>query len=224
MGNPADRSFLKRFPPYVWITIVIMFIIQLAAFTGVRVFLPYLEIHDLTSEMDQMIPFVKQWIIAYYLAFVAWFLGAVMNLAEDKTHGYRFAGAYILNLLISAVVFVAYPCTMVRPETTGTGLFDLWVRFTYWIDSPTNLMPSLHVSINYLCWRGTVGCQRIPKWFKWMMFIILILVCFSVVLVKQHVLIDIPTGLLAGEVAFQAARLFRLERIGFAIDRKLQKK
>ncbi len=219
-----DRAFFRRFPPYVWACLAVVFAVQMATFTGTRVFLPYLPVHDLTTDLDRAIPFIPQWIIVYYLAFATWLAGGILILGESKPHGFRFAFAYILNLLISAAFFLAIPCTMTRPEPMGTGLFDLWVRFTYWIDSPTNLFPSLHVSINYLCWRGTIGCRRIPRWYKWFSFVFFVLVCCCVLFVKQHVAADIPSAIIAGEASVQLARLLRLERIGFAAERFLRKK
>ena len=92
------------------------------------------------------------------------------------------------------------------------------MRFLYWIDSPTNLCPSLHVMISYFCWRGTFGCRKIPGWYKAFNFIFLLLVCCSILFVKQHALIDIPAAFVIGELALQLGRLLRLERIPFRIE------
>ena len=50
-----------------------------------------------------------------------------------------------------------------------------------------------------------------------------LLVCCSVLFVKQHALIDVPAGIAVGELALQCGRVFRLERIGFAIEKRFRK-
>lgn len=219
------QAFFRRFPLYVWLCLAAMYVVQMPAFSGTQIFLPFVQpAHDLTTAMDRAIPFVPGWITVYYLAFVSWPVSCVWILSESKPRGYRYAAAYILSLLISAVIFLAYPCTMERAQVTGTDLFSLWVRFTYFMDNPVNLFPSLHVMFSYFCWRGTIGCRRIPLWYKWFNFAFLLLVCCSIVLVKQHVLMDIPAAFAVGEASWQAACLLHLERIGFAAERAFKRK
>lgn len=215
---------LRHFPLYVWICVVAMLSVQMLVYCGTRLFLPYLTPHVLTTRLDDAIPFVQEWVVIYFLAFITWLVNALLILREGKRHAYRFACAYILALLISAAVFLLYPGTMARPVITGNGLFPAWMRFLYWIDSPTNLCPSLHVLISYYCWRGTFGCQSIPKWYQRCSLLFLILVCCSILFVKQHALVDIPAALLVGEAALQLARVWRLERIPFALENACSKK
>ena len=217
-------ALLRRIPPYAWVCFAVMFGTQMLVYSGSHVFLPYLTAHVLNGRLDAAIPFVPQWVIIYCLAFVTWIVNGLWILSENKPHAYRFAGAYIVALLISLAVFLIYPGTMSRPEVTGSGLFPTWMRFIYWIDSPSNLCPSLHVLVSYFCWRGTLGCRKIPLWYKWFSFVFFILVCFSILFVKQHALVDIPAALVIGELALQLAKLLRLERIPFAIDKAITEK
>lgn len=219
----AESPFFRRFPLYVWICLAAMYAVQMPVFSGTQIFLRFLPTHDLTTALDRAIPFLPGWITVYYLSFVSWPVSCVWILSESRPHGYRYAAAYILALLISAVIFLAYPCTMERAQLTGTDFFTQWVRFTYWMDNPVNLLPSLHVMFSYFCWRGTWGCRRIPGWYKAFNFVFLILVCCSILLVKQHVLPDIPAALIVGELAMQLARLCRLERAAFAVERAVKK-
>ena len=217
-------AFFRRFPLYVWVCLAAMFGLQMLVFSGTRVFLPYLAVHNMTIPADHAIPFIPQWIVIYFLSYVSWLVSAVWILEEGKPHGYRFACAYMLALLISGAIFLIYPGTMERAALNGGGLWVDWMRFLYWIDSPTNLCPSLHVLISYFCWRGTLGCRRIPRWYQWFNLVFLVLVCCSILFVKQHALVDIPVALVVGELAVQLARLWRLERIPFAIDKAFTEK
>ena len=224
MKRLLDCPFFRRFPPYAWCSLGAMFVVQMLVYSGTHVFLPYLTAHVLTTSLDDAIPFIPQWVVIYFLAFVTWLVNGVWILSESKPHGYRFACTYMLALLISGAVFLIYPGTMARPAITGSGLFPAWMRFLYWIDSPSNLCPSLHVLISYFCWRGTLGCRKIPTWYKWFSFVFAILVCFSILFVKQHALVDIPAALIVAELSFLLGRLLKLERIPFAIERAFYKK
>ena len=219
-----EKPFFRRFPFYAWLCLAAMYLVQIPAFSGTQILLPYLPTHDLTTAIDRAIPFDARWIVVYYLSFVSWPVTGLLIISDDKKNGYRYAAVYILALVISAAVFLAYPCTMERAHLEGKGLFTQWVRFTYWMDNPVNLMPSLHVLFSYFCWRGTFGCRRIPLWYKWFNFCFFLLVCCSVLLVKQHVLVDIPAAILVGETSLQLGRALRLERIPYAIERALMKK
>ena len=195
-----------------------MFALQMVVFYATRIPLAHMTLHDMTIPLDAEIPFRPEWVTVYLLAYVSWLVSALWILWESKSHGYRFACAYMLSLLLSGIVFLAYPGTMQRPEPVGEGLFMEGIRFVYRMDSPTNLCPSLHVLIIYFCWRGTMGCRKIPRWYQWFNLVFLILVCCSVLFVKQHALVDIPTAILIGELSLQAARWLRLERNPFAIE------
>ena len=55
-------------------------------------------------------------------------------------------------------------------------------------------------------------CKSLPYWFKWFNFIFFVLVCFSILFVKQHVIIDIPSAVLIGEAGLQISNLLKPER------------
>ena len=215
------RTFRERFPLYVWICLVYLLVIDLSVFYGTRPILPYLPAHSLSTPLDERIPLVPAWFIVYFLSFLSWLITILWILAESKRHAYRLCGVYTIIMIVSLICFLAYPVTIPRPEVTESGVFNDWIRFLYRVDSPTNLCPSLHVVISYICWRGTMDCKKIPKWYQWFNLVFLILVCFSILFVKQHFIIDIPVAIVVSEGALQIGRLTRIERIGFAIEKKL---
>ena len=221
---PRLSALLRRIPPYVPITFAVMVASQLIAYCGTRLFLPYLPVHVLTGPLDARIPFSPAWVTVYCLCFPYWAVCGLQILSDSKAYAYRFAAAYLISMAISAACFLIWPGTLARPEVTGTGFFARWVRGIYAVDSPTNLCPSLHVMLTYDCFRGALACRRFPRAFTVCAFVFFLLVCCSVVLVKQHALIDIPCGILVAELSLQLSRLLRLERAGFAIEARLRSK
>ncbi len=221
--RPAWSRFYRRFPAYVWVCLTVMLSTQMMVYYGTRILLPGRTLHVMTCALDDRIPFLPGWVTVYFAAFLSWAVSVIWILSESRPVAYRLTAAYPLALAVSAVVFLVYPGTMVRPEIVGSGFFADWMRFLYRVDSPTNLCPSLHVLISYFCWRGTFGCRRIPRWYKGFNLLFLILVCCSILFVKQHAVVDIPAALVIGEAALQTARIWRLERIGYAVERGLQR-
>jgi membrane-associated phospholipid phosphatase len=59
--------------------------------------------------------------------------------------------------------------------------------------------------------------KNAPGWLKWANGIFSVLVFASVVLVKQHLLLDILGGIVLGEVALALRKLFRAERAMYRI-------
>ncbi|MBQ1631368.1 MAG: QueT transporter family protein [Clostridia bacterium] len=217
-------SFKERFPRYMWVTFLYLVAIDLLTFYATRPILPYLPAHSLSTPLDELIPLRPEWVTIYFLSFLSWLITLIWMLAESKQHAYRLAGVYTIIMIVCLICFLGYPVTIRRPEITESGFFNDWMRFLYAVDSPTNLCPSLHVVISYICWRGVMGCKKIPKWYQWFNLFFLILVCFSILHVKQHFVADIGAAVVVTEGALQIGRVTRIERIGFAIENRLNRR
>ena len=188
--------------PRVWLCAAAMLSIQLLAFCATRPLLDPVTIRDMSIPLDGRIPFIPEWVIVYCLAYATWAVGGFVILSQDKDHAYRFAAAYGLAMIAAGAIFLIWPGTLDRPEITGGGLCRELLRLIYRVDNPPyNLCPSLHAMVSYFCWRGLWGCERVPAWFKAFNLVFFLLVCLSILFVKQHVLIDIPAAVIVGEGA-----------------------
>lgn len=208
-----------RSPACVVAVFAVMAAAQLLCYYLTQLALPHLTPRILTGPLDARIPFSPPWVTIYFLSYPFWICTVLWILCESRAYVYRFCSAYVLAMLLSAAIFLLWPGTMERPEITGDGFFDRWMRLLYRVDEPANLCPSLHVLITWFCWRGTMRCTGIPRWYRVLSFVFLAGVCCSVLFVKQHALIDVPCGILVGELSLQCARLGRMERIPFRIER-----
>jgi hypothetical protein len=162
-------------PRHGVICLAVMAAMQLLCYYIPRLFLPQLTLHVLTCPLDERIPFRPPWVTVYFLSYPFWAATGLRLVCQEKPRAYRIAAAYSLGMLLSAAVFLLWPGTMDRPEIRGSGFFDAWMRLLYRIDPPTNLFPSLHVLITYFCWRGAMGCGRIPGWYRGVCLVFLIL-------------------------------------------------
>ena len=125
------------------------------------------------------------------VAYVQWGLGYYWSACEDKKTVIFIFGAEILAKVPSMIIFLLIPTTMVRPEVTGTDIFSYFVRLLYTIDLPVTLLPSFHCLESYLLLRTLPLLKKAPKWYKMLTPIVSSLVIFSILLVKQHLIVDI---------------------------------
>lgn len=211
------------FAPRVMACLGSVIALQLVVFYLTRLPLAYMTLHRLAGPLDERIPLRPAWAAVYFLTFISWGVSLLWIMSESREHCYRFTAALMLAQLVSGAIFLLYPCTIDRPELVGGGLSMALMRFLYRVDSPTNLLPSFHVIFSYFCWRGTMGCTKIPRWYRCFNFLCLGLACAAILFVKQHVIADIPAAIVVSELALQTARLARLERIPFAVEQKIRK-
>jgi hypothetical protein len=160
---------------------------------------------DPSTAVDAWIPFVGWAVWPYLLGIV----GIVLPVAIVRSSGLfiRTAVAYAIVIAASFVCFVLLPtnAAALRQHAYTAGLDPLTVRtigLVYAIDPPTNMLPSLHVSLATL---AALSVSREYATFQpWALGGWLILSA-SVCLVKQHSAIDALTGALLGVAAFIVA-------------------
>ena len=209
--------------PYVFGCLCSVLALQMLVFYATRIPLAHRELHDMSTALDRSIPLRPGWVFLYFLTFIPWIVSLFRIVGESKAHGYRFTAALMIAQLIAGAMFLIWPCTIARPELTGTGPAMAAMRVLYRLDSPMNLFPSFHVIFSYFCWRGTMGCAHIPRWFRYFNFLVLIAACLSILFVKQHTAADIPSAIAVSEFSLWAAKHFQAERLFFALERKIKK-
>lgn len=165
--------------------------------------------HTVALPLDARIPFVPAMILPYVLAFAQWLACYALLLWEPPERCRYFALATIIAELICAACFLIYPTVMAdRPAPEGTDVFSRLTELIFAADDPSrNLFPSLHCVFSWLCLRFTLACPRVSRPLRAANAVLTALIVASVVLVKQHVVIDIPAGLLTAELGLLLARL-----------------
>ena len=206
-GTSTNELQTRRIPRHVWPSLALMLLSQLLVFYASRLLLPYLPVHRMETALDAAIPVRPEWVVIYFLTFVFWLASAVLILAESHAYARRMVKGYCIAMMLSCIVFLAYPTTLTRPVPPDSGLFNVLLGLLYQIDDPVNLFPSLHVLITYFCLRSAMGSRTIPRWYYPFAVVFLVLVCLSILFVKQHVLADIPSAILVGEISIQLAGL-----------------
>lgn len=198
----------KRFVPrYAVVPIILTF-----AVNGVAYYLPKL-LPLLRNPMymglglDESIPFCPIFIWVYVGAFLQWIVNWYMLSRQERGFmNRRLAGEWVSKLLCG-VCFVLLPTALPhRPTPETNTLSGYLTAFIFAVDSPKNLFPSIHCLESWLCLRNAFDMKDVPKGYKWGMAVFSLLVMASTLLVKQHVFLDIPAGILAAEVGLLVSR------------------
>lgn len=217
------NKIYKILPKYAFAPIIISLVLNSLVYWGSKVITSDMYHYDFSISIDRLLPFVDWMMIIYVLAYVAWITGFIVIGRESREVCYEVMTAEQIAKLLCLACFIVIPCTIVRPEITGTGFCSWLSRFIYSMDSPENLFPSIHCLENWICFRGAMKCKKVGKGYKATMFVAAILVFASTVLVKQHVFVDIIGGVAVVEIGLFLSKKLKTSRIYFALEHKLER-
>lgn len=218
------QRIYKILPKYAFLPLIICLGLNAFTYFGTRLFTTGLYHYDLSLPIDHTIPFTPFMMSVYVLAYVVWIVGFIVIGRESREVCYEVLTAEQIAKLCCLVAFIAIPTTIIRPEVTGTGFFQWLSRLIYSMDSPDNLLPSVHCLENWICFRGAMKCKKVGKGYKIFMFVAAILVFASTLMVKQHVVLDVVAAIVVVELGLFLSRRFNLSKIYFIIEDRLFKK
>ena len=208
-----QQGLERILPSYARIPLVLLVIINLIVYEGTQFLMLHAKHWDLALPLDARIPFRPAWIVIYILAYLQWAVGFIVISRESREHCYRVFMGEIIAKLICMLFFIALPTRIERPVVEGSGVFAALTRLIFASDLPGNLFPSIHCLESWICFRGAIGMKRVPRWYAPAMLAFTLMVFASTVLVKQHVLVDIPAGVLVAELGLLLSDKLRAGRL-----------
>lgn len=178
--------------------------------------------HIIECGIDRMIPYCSIFIVPYLIWFPYQFalLGYFFMVGLDHKEFYRFmlyiCGGMTCFLLVSWL----YPNALeLRPALPPDGtIFDRMVQGLYLIDTPTNVLPSIHV-FNSVVFHITF-CRGLERgtglgW-KRLSLALITLIIISTVLIKQHSVIDLVLGFVMAGIGYLLIYQRMLRRVVLA--------
>jgi membrane-associated phospholipid phosphatase len=156
------------------------------------------NVGTLYFEWERTIPFVPFFILPY-MSIDLFFVGAPFLGRTDRELS-TFAKRITAAIILAGICFLGFPLRFAFPRPHADGwlgaIFD-WFRG---MDSPFNLLPSLHAALMLILvdvyLRHTRGLVR------WAIIMWFVLIALSPVLTYQHHLIDIAGGFLLAAFCF----------------------
>ena len=198
---------MKRLPKYFKIAALCCIIGQALTY-----YLPMVlnveGMHVLSSALDDAIPLVPGFVFIYVAAFLMWIYLYFRAFLDSRTLAYRLMTADLLCKAVCLSAFLLYPCTLIQPSLEGMRGFGAWaLHIVYTCDRPINLLPSMHCYMSCLCVRPLLSgyLPGIKKPQRVFFCIFAFLICLSTLFTKQHVMIDVVTGVALSEICWQIA-------------------
>lgn len=194
------RPSSARWFAYLWLGLLLD-LIFIAIYGGAIFFNQMRTDHlDLYADWELSIPLVPVFIYPYFSIFLLFLLPPfVLSVAALR----KLAGQLALAIVIGGAVFVIFPTRLGFAPNLFPEELPALFRLLFQIDLPYNLAPSLHVTFSTL----TIMIIRpvSPTWARWLLTVWLVLMCVSVILVHQHHLLDVFSGLLLAWAVRNAA-------------------
>jgi membrane-associated phospholipid phosphatase len=156
--------------------------------------------HVVHTVFDDMIPFCEYFIVPYLL----WFPYMVLTVLyfifinKDKREYYQLALNMMMGMTLFLVVSYVYPNIQhLRPtEFPRDNIFTDLVKMIYRFDTPTNILPSIHVFNSLAIHMSLTNCAalRNKKGVRIASLILTLLIISSTMFLKQHSVIDVCLG------------------------------
>ncbi|HEY7673771.1 MAG TPA: phosphatase PAP2 family protein [Burkholderiales bacterium] len=173
----------------------------MALYLGTATFHIGIPVSLTPGDLDAAIPFLDWSVWVYLTQF--FLLPAAIVLARDDLDRSRAFYAMLAATTLAATVFVLWPTQLQRHEIPAVGLTGFAWLALYSADTPFNCIPSLHAALAAIAgavlWRR--GWRSIGL--AWPT-----LIAFSALTTKQHVVLDVASGLTLAAFAWNLAPRF----------------
>lgn len=168
------------------------------------------------SPLDDYIPFVEYFIVPYLLWFLFLGIGAFYLFFKDKKEFLRMAAFQIAGMTLFLIICTVFPNGLhLRPVVFARdNIFVDLVRFVYATDTPTNVLPSMHVFNSVgIC----IGLSRTETLKNRRLVLIgvhtlTLLIILSTVFLKQHSVTDVIAALVMSGVLYQLVYVYERKR------------
>lgn len=171
--------------------------------------------HIMYFYLDSQIPFLKEFVVAYYFWFAYMAIGFLYLGFVSKRDFYRMELFLSLGMTISFIIFILYPnAQFPRPSVPGNDVFSWLVNFIYDHDGTNNVFPSIHVCNAIGVHISLINCYELKDktLLKSLSFVVALSICASTVFIKQHSIIDVVGGVILATIIYifiyQTPKLF----------------
>ena len=190
-------EFIKKYKHGMVILIYSILYIALFGYLEQRNVRVYHVVHTV---FDDAIPFCEFFVVPYLLWF-PYMIGAVLYFVfvnKNKHEYYQLVCNMMMGMTVFLIVSYVYPNVQhLRPAVfPRENIFTEIVRWLYRTDTPTNILPSIHVFNSLAVHMSLTNCEslRDRKRIRYGSLVLTILIIMSTMLLKQHSVIDVCMG------------------------------
>lgn len=163
-------------------------------------------VHEINFKIDAYIPFCEVFIIPYLLWFGYVAITVIFLCIRDQEESDRLVAFLIAGMTIFIIISAVFPNGHnLRPTTfPRENIFTDLIRCLYATDTPTNILPSIHVynSIAIMIAVSRSRCFTDHRIIKVAMLLLGVSIICSTVLIKQHSMLDVLLACLLASVMY----------------------
>ena len=196
--------------------LLLYFPFYLAAFAYLEKKVPD-KVHIINCAIDQYIPFEEVFIIPYLLWFAYVAVAGIYFFFKEKESFFFFFYFGMIGMTIFIIVSYLYPNGLeLRPETfTRDNIFVQLTKMIYSMDTPTNVLPSIHVFNSMAVYFAVKNSPKLKnnKAARTGAFVMTSLIILSTMFLKQHSVVDVLTALILSCLSYDFIYNERTEKI-----------
>lgn len=193
-GRFGDRRDIAFAALYCGLAVAAYFLYPLTNHGPNRIFLE--------TALDRGMPLVPVMVVPYVSLIPLIGVAALVALRGGWRNLQGYALAVAIAITVCCAVYLVAQSYVARPEVTGHGLLDQWVRDVYAADRPYDDFPSTHTTLATII---AVYCYRAMRRTGVVIAFWCVLIIASTVLIHQHYLADIAGGLVVAWVSVAVA-------------------
>ncbi|MBE7002868.1 MAG: phosphatidic acid phosphatase [Ruminococcaceae bacterium] len=165
--------------------------------------IPFDKCHVIHCALDDLIPFNEFFAIFYCYWYALLVFSLAYFLLYDIPSFKRLQVFIIITQAVAMVVYIAYPSVQfLRPEVMPRDNFLCrLMAFIYSFDTPSGVLPSLHVAYSMGLASVWWKYRRAPRWWRVAVIASAVIISISTTFVKQHSALDVVTALPVGFLA-----------------------
>ena len=159
--------------------------------------IPAERCHPIHCLLDDLIPFNEFFAIFYVGWYFLVFGSLLYYFLLDTERFSQLSKFIIVTQVIAMAAYILYPSRQdLRPEVMPReNVLTQLMAFIYSFDTSTGVCPSLHVGYSMgvlsVFWKD----DKVSRWWKWAVLVIVVMICLAVCFVKQHSAVDIFAAL-----------------------------
>ena len=185
------KNFIKKYR-HAWVLLYGLIYMPWFVYLERRTDVHHFLIH---SPLDDYIPFVEYFIVPYLLWFIFVAVAAGYFFFTDKSGFYRLCAFLVIGMTFFLLLCTVFPNGLnLRPTTFARdNIFVDLVKHIYATDTPTNVLPSIHV-FNSLGVCIAIRHSEALKKHKWICrgsYLLAVLIVPYSVFLKQHSVTDV---------------------------------
>ena len=163
----------------------------------------YFVIH---SPLDDYIPFIEYFIVPYLLWFIFIAITAGYFFLRDTEGFYRLALFLCTGMTFFLILCTVFPNGLdLRPEVfTRDNIFIQLVKQVYRADTPTNVLPSIHVFNSLGAYIAIIHSRELSriKWVRCGSLALTVSIVLATMFLKQHSIIDVVAAFAFGTLMY----------------------